>query len=359
MKITLFNADLTTPIEDIELTSIVQNLRFSTKIPGGFNKCSFSLRADLPEAYEWVKGKYNYRLVITDLGKVLFEGRVEEPEFGTGHVGAVCYGYYANLADIPYQTAFNAFASVTIKAALTAVCPQINADQSKIAATDTVIDDDNQKLLDLYPQQLFDKLLAGSDSTFGVWDFAIWEDRIPYLTKRDVTTPKWIVDLADFTNYRFRYRLVTMWNKAYTVYTVAGVINRTAQADKPASQAKYGITREYVVPNIGEQLAATAQNYRDGAIEHSDEIWPTALNTVLGSRVYDANGVEHPSSHVRAGDVIRIRDLIPTTSNLSDIDQDRFQTFYILETSYDDQLRRNTLILDNQDIKLTKKLGKR
>lgn len=352
MEIKLYEKDPTTSVLVDNLTTKVQGLKFSTRLSGGFHTCSFRLKADLPEAWDWITKFVFYRVKITDLTKTLWEGRIEDIELTAGHAGATAYGYYANLTDVPYKTAYNAVASVVIKAVLTANCVQISSDQSNIDATDTTITSAaDSSYLDIYPIELFEKLLDFSDSTSGKWYFAIWEDRIPYLKKRDDTSLDWQVNLGDLARFRLKHRGGDMWNSVYAVYEDGGLA-RTADAEDTNSQAKYDLTREYVIPDLGTVAATAAQNARDGWLEDHKDIFPKLEEITLGDTVYDTNGVPFPSSWVRAGEVIRIRDLVPVTSDLDAVARDALRTFFIVETNYDADRRQNRIVVDTESTDL-------
>lgn len=352
IEVKLYDRDLTTPVLVDNLTEKVQGLEFSTRLPGGFHICSFKLKADLPKAWTWISQYAFYRIVITDGKKTLFEGRLEDIELGAGNAGATAYGYFANLTDYPYRTAYNAVASVVIKAVLTAACTQISADQTHIDATDvTITSGADASYLDIYPNQIVDKLTAFSDSTKGQWDFAIWEDRIAYLTKRAVSSVNWGVNLGDLASFKLKHRAGDMWNSVYAVYD-AGGLARTADADDTASQAKYGLTRQYVVPNLGTVAAAAAQGNRDGWLESHKDIWPKLEDITLGPTVFDSNGVPFPSSWVRAGEVIRIKDLVPATGQLDTVTRDALRTFFIVETNYNADTGENSLVVETESADL-------
>ena len=348
MEIKLYDRDLTMVTLIDDLTAKIQGLKFSTRLSGGFHTCTFRIKADLPEAWEWISNFVFYRLKITDIKKTLWEGRIEDIELTAGHAGATAYGYYANLTDVPYATAYNDVASVVIKAVLTANCVQISADQSNIDATDTTITSAaDSGYLDIYPNELFEKLLAFSDSTNSKWYFAIWEDRIPYLKKRDVTNLNWVVNLGDLARFRLKHRGGDLWNSVYAVYDDEGIA-RTADAEDITSQSKYNLTREYVIPDLGTVTAAAVQAARDGWLEDHKDIFPKLEEITLGDTIYDTNGIPYPSSWVRAGEVIRIRDLVPVTSDLDAIARDALRTFFIVETNYDADRKQNKIVIDTE-----------
>ena len=356
MEIKLYDRNLAAPTFMDDLTDKVQGLRFSTRLHGGFHTCSFTLKVDLPQAWEYLTDKVYYRLVITDNAKTLWEGRLEDIGLSAGRVEVTAYGYYANLSDFPYRTAYNAFASVVIKAVLTAACTQINADQSNIDATDVAITSGaGAEYLDIYPQELVEKLLIFSDTTSLKWYFAIWEDRIPWLKARDVTALDWRVNLYDFTGFKLKYRPSDLWNSCYALY--GGL--RTADADDTDSQNKYDLKRQYVVPDLGTVTAAAAQSARDGWLADHKELWPKLTDMVLGGYTYDTNGRKYNSSWIRAGDVLRVVDLVPASVDASTVTRDALRTYFIVETDYDADSNTMLVVPDTEFTGLTAELARK
>ncbi len=352
MEIKLYPVDPTSTTLEDDLTFQWQNLQFSTKLPGGFSICSFQLKADLPAAWDWLSTKGFHRLVISDGNKTLWEGRIEEPRLSSGCAGVTAYGYWASMTDNPYNTAYNANMDVIFKAVLTASCPQISSDQSHITATGgpAITSAANSSYLDISAQSLVLKLLDFSDTTLNAkWYFAVWESRIPYLFTRSVTSVDWLVSLEDLAQFKLQHRYGLLYNSVYAIYTAAGVLSRTAVANDTTSQTKYGVTRQYAIPNLGEVAAATAQSSRDAFLANNKTVYPNLPTIVLGDRVFDTKGVKYPSSWVRAGDVIRIKNLIPATGDLSTVAQNALNTFYIIETNYDATQGQNQLIVDTQN----------
>jgi len=355
MEIKLYDRNLSSPILIDEMTNKVQGLRFSTHLHGGFWVCSFRLKADLPKAWEWITDKAFYRLVITDKSDVLWEGRIEDIGLSQGAVEVTAYGYYANLGDIPYKTAYNDNFDVVVKAVLTANCPQISDDQSNITATGgpAITSAAKESYLDIYPKDIVEKLSQFSDSTYhGRWYFAIWEDRVPYLFRRAASSIDWLVTLADFNQFKLKHQGANLWNSCYAAYKSGGTLARTADADDASSQEKYNLKRQYVIPDLGEVAAATAQSARDYWLEENKELYPSLENMALGGTAYDANGQRKSSALVRAGDVIRIRDLVPASVDAGSVQRDRFRTFYIVETEYDMDNAELRIVPDTEKMSL-------
>lgn len=352
MEVKLYNRDLASPTLVADITERIQGLKFSTRLNGGYHICTFSIKEDIGFAWQRVTSRPFYRLLITDRYQTLWEGRLEDFEINQGRVKVTAYGYYANLSDVPYATAYNDTATNVLKAALTAACTQISSDQTNMAATGISIPSTaGEDYLDITPQELVEKLLAFSDATNSKWYFAIWENRVPWLIKRSTATIHWMVSLraGDFAQFRLQHRAADLYNSAYAVYTNGGVVTRTANADNAESQSKYGLTRRAVVPNLGEVAAATAQSARDGYLADHKDIWPRVTNWVLGSKVGDGSGKLWPTAYVRAGQTIRIRDLIPASAQLDATTRDAMSTFYIVETSYDADRAELTVVPDSDN----------
>ena len=361
IDIKIYDKDLSSPTLVDVITQKVQGLKFTTKLNGGFYICSFRLLADIPAAWEWITKRVFYRLLITDGPQTLWEGRLEDLTLTEGGVSVVAYGYYANLSDIPYKTAFNATADTVIKAVLTANCAQISSDQSNIDGTGGPAIDSNADpgYLDVYPKEIVEKLLAFSDTTDNAkWYFAIWEDRIPYMFARSLSTLKWRVDLKDFAMFLLKHRGAALWNAVYSVYTSAGSLTRTSTSTDADSVAKYGLTRTKVISQLGSVSAAAAQSRRTGWLNDHKEVFPRLENMKLGTTVYDANGVPTPSSWVRAGDVLRVRDLVPATGDVDTITRDALRTYYLVKTTYDMDAGTMRIVPDTEPSGLAEVLGR-
>ena len=350
LQVALYDNDLATPTFVEDLTERVEGLRFSTGLHGGFKTCTFSMHALIGEQWEWATHRMNYRLVIRDKTSTVWEGRVEEPKLHVlaDRLDVVCYGYWASLTDQPYHTAYNANADVIIKAALTAAAPDISADQTHIDATDIAITSAaDAGYLDISVQALVKKLLAFSDSTSSKWYFAIWEDRIPYLFSRSVSSLDLSATLEDLAgDPALGYKLGDLWNSCYALYSIAGVLNRTADADDTTSQTRYGVKRQYVVPQLGDVVVASANAQRDIWLAEHKDVWPRQTSLMFGSYIRDNDGALHASCRVRAGEVLRITDLIPVSVNISTVVRDALSTFYVVETDYNADARVLRIIPD-------------
>ena len=109
IQVALYDRDLVNPTFVEDLTERVEGLRFGTSLHGGFKSCSFRLKADIFEQWEWITNRLNYRLVLTEKSETVWEGRVEEPKlhFLSNRLDVTSYGYWASLTDQPHHTAYN------------------------------------------------------------------------------------------------------------------------------------------------------------------------------------------------------------------------------------------------------------
>ncbi len=360
LEIKLYTNEVTNNELDRNLTGIVQNLRFGTKLNGGFTTCNFQLRTNLMQGWDYLTRRMFYRLVIYDVNKIVWEGRIQDVSLTIGSVDITVYGYYASLNDGTYNTAYNNNADVVIKAILTDQCPKISSDQSHIQATGgpAITSAGDESYLDKSPRELIEKLASFGDMSGNTWFFAIWENRTPYFFKKDTTGTKWYVRLQDFARFKLTHRGSNLWNKVYAAYTSGGILTRTADASDATSQTRFGVTRYYAIPNLGEVSADAATAKRDTWLADHKDIYPNMDDIALGDFVEDINGTKFPSSYVRAGDILIIRNLVPITSSLGSVVRDALRTFYIMETNYVAERGENRLVLERESSRLDALLGR-
>jgi hypothetical protein len=86
-------------------TGRLSNLRFSTKNPGGFSECSFSLNVSYTEAFD-IYGNYHHNYIRLEGGggDIAWQGRIHEITPEPGQVSIVAYGMWSNAFDTIYDT---------------------------------------------------------------------------------------------------------------------------------------------------------------------------------------------------------------------------------------------------------------
>ena len=233
IQIQLFDNDLSSPSFVEDLTSTAHGLTFTTKLPGGFGIARFQIPESLARAWDRLNEQVFFRVVIRDGLKIVFEGRIEDIGLTAGLTKLTVFGYYVNLTDVPYTSADNQVWSTTVSDILD-TCLQISADRSNVAAVGITVDlGGADEYLDIYPKELISKLLEFGDGSAPAYDLAIWEDRVPFITARSVSTVDYLARIQELspdslTEFELKHRASNIWNSAYAVYDVGGVLNKYA-----------------------------------------------------------------------------------------------------------------------------------
>jgi hypothetical protein len=358
LRVLLFDNNLSSPTLLDDLTSRVENLRFATALHGGFKFATFSLAASLPEAWEYLaeagktSGRHFSRLLISEEKRTIWEGRITDVRFAYsgGEIGLriTAQGYWGSLRDQFYSdddgsrtdwTSGSHTADDIIKEMLTEECPSINSDQSNIDANSRDIAGINLSAR-AYPQDIIiTKLAPISDSDNSMWFFSVWEDRIPYWKPRSIAILDYRIRLADTSNLELNQSGIEMRNAIIPLReNTDGTFTEGTTVTNATSIAFY--TRREMLFQL--PIGSTANTQADAATTMAEERgYPVqAQNFNISGHVYQAlsgavgsNFNEVPKWRVRAGETIRIDDLVPQT--IATPAFDRLRTFHIRETIYD------------------------
>jgi len=349
LQVRLFDNDLSSPTLIEDLTDKVEGLQFSTALNGGFHSCTFTLATDLGYAWNYLsrEGKRGYhfnRITVHEDKILIWEGRIVDIELNIlaarHNLKVTAHGYWGSMKDQFYTDSGGTDWSSgsghqmhdIIKEVLDDECPDINSDQ-------TNIDDSSRDLAGIdfttkeYPQDIVNKLTDLSDSDGSTWFFAIWEDRKPYFFKRAVTQVDYYVWLEDLSDLRLQQSAVQLRN---AILPFVGTTEGTTQTDA-TSLALYPRRELKLSLNTGSNANTQADAAAASAVEKSLPRQQQSFS--IDGRVYsalagDSGGrlQEVPLWRVRAGEVIRIQDLVPNSAATPALDDVR--TFYIMETDY-------------------------
>jgi len=324
-----------------------KTLSFSTKLPGGFFECSLLFPCDRVTAFDWYDTYLNYRLTVMEADMQVWDGRIEDLQIADDGIKVTARGYWQNSFDVPYNINYEAYTVKDIvKAVLTAACSQISSDQSNIGdpgMTITIGYQDN-----MYPGNIIEDLGKLGDAGGTPWHIAIWDDKIPYYAARG-TAVTWKTNIRDVNNGGAlpSRSLNEIWNEVGADYQIAGARQATGLAVNAASKTKYGLTRAKYI-SAGSATENVAIAIRDTyLLDHADS--PQQGNLRINNVRSVATGNENtptPLWRVRAGDILRMNDLIPAASSASD-SMDGLRIFHILETSYDYESNQLTITPDN------------
>lgn len=359
LRVLLFDGDLASPSLLDDLTNRVEGLKFSTGLHGGFLKCNFTMALSIADSWLYVAenakvaGRHFCRIVIYEEKTVIWEGRImditlslQSVFMGGGFSGVkiTALGYWSSLKDQFYsdddgsRTDWTSGSHTTddiIKEILTEECPSINSDQSNITANSRDVAGINLSTRE-YPQDIIVKKLAPlSDSDNAIWKFAIWENRIPYWSARNINTLHYHIRLEDTAGIQLKQSAMELRN-AITP-SVAGTEGTTV-AD--ATSLALGYPRREFLYDLPTGANANTQGDASTmmATERSNPV-QTQSFTVKG-HVYDVESgsaggriIEVPKWRMRAGQNMRINDLVPATITSPTLD--RLRTFHIMATEYD------------------------
>jgi len=371
LQIRLFDNNLASPTLIDDLTDRVANLTFSTALNGGFKVCSFALPTTIGEAWLWLhrEGKRGYhfsRITIHEDQTLIWEGRVMEVELqvqageqslritATGYWGACRDRFYTATGNTNWASGSHTIDDI-IKEMLTEECPDINSDQTNITATSRDVVG-----LDLtvkeYPQTRINELTALSDSDGSMWFFAIWDSRTPYLTKRDASAVDWYVWMEDLGNLNLRQSAMELRNAVLPFISTTEGTNQTDTTSLllyPRREVKFTVPTG---TNANTQADAASAQATDRGFPRQSQ----AFN--ISGRIYRTTGEsggrleEAQKWRVRAGDVVRIQDLVPVSASTPSLDDVR--TFFVMETNYTASNDTLSLQPDRRSRRLTNILPK-
>ena len=369
LTVRLYPKDVALTTLEADITADVFNLRFTTQLNGGYGECTFHYAGGSDKAWQWYDRFARWKRVqvrepaweVNGLGyrpAYVWEGQVEDVELILGGVNVTALGYWAtawydphmDLAaapPAPYTYNANETAEDIIKDVLTRSCPLIAADQTHVDDPGLVIATAADPLSwgDTYPGDIVLEIARHGDAANDHrWWFAVWEDRIPWFKEEAVSAVTWNARLSDFAPMGFSLRKGPrdFASQVYALYLAAGVLTRTnlaSDADVEGDQRQ----KTYVVSNLGEVDSGVATQRRDTELAWRKSIHPQGRFTLDGL-VYDAYWNPRPLWRVRAGDVIRIADLVPDSAGLSAVTLDRLRTFFVRRTQYD--FDHHTLTID-------------
>lgn len=366
----LYDANLSTPTLLEDLTERVQGLRFSTALHGGFRQCDLFLEASLSEAWEWLhqggrKGRHFSRLTVHEGQTLVWEGRVVAATLrASGQargVGVTALGYWSACRDRYYAAGAGGATDWTaggphtaddiIKEMLTQQCPDIASDQSGIEANSRDLAGIDLSAPE-YPQvNIVDRLGSLSDSDGSVWHFAVWNDRKPYWSARSAAAVDWYVWLRDTRDLTLQQDASQLRN------AITPVVGGTAGTEQEDADSLAIYPRRELRIDLPDGANANTQADAASAAAAERSVPRQSQSFRVSGRLYLATGGQlaaTPKWRVRAGDVVRVQDLVPDTAPTPELDG--LRTFFVLGTEYDADSDVLTIQPDTFDRRLARLL---
>lgn len=347
LNIVLYDNSLSSPTKLEDITHRIERLGLTWQRPGGCGTAKWHISMSRSEAVVWQFSFITNRVVVYSGQTVIWEGRLEDIGLTDTGVELGAYGYWSACNDQIYHdysidsgstdwsTGGPHLTSTVIKEMLTDKCPDISTDQSNI-------DDPDVDLvgLELRDDETPAKIIAGklsltSDTGNPFFFFISRDGRIPFYKERNPSSVDWMAERAYIVPGRnsFKRSWKDVINRAYGRYLAGGTRTRTATSNDTDSQDQFPI-KERPIKLDYEVSAAGALAARDLALVQRAKPLQQA-SFVLQGFIRDKNADERPLWDVDAGDVIRIRDLLPASEGINTVSLNRQNTFWIRELRYD------------------------
>lgn len=324
-------------------------LSFSTALHGGFKLCRLTVPMPLERIWlyferENLPGRHFAHIEILEEQTVVWEGRIMsvgfDPSGGNLALNIEAAGYWSSCRDQFYDSADSSNTDWTsgthsvdeiIKELLTKECPDISSDQTNI--DDSTLNVGGIDLTDRdYPQNIIvSKLPMTSDGT-DQWHFAVWEGRVPYFKQRVATTLHWTTFTSELGSGS------SLNQSAYELRnSILPVKDGTEGTAGVLSDRRTGVPlREYKLTIQKGTPTAAENEERDRALAEKQSPQQSQRFQITG-RVWSTKDsgafIGRPLWRVRAGEVLRIADLVPYS--LTTPEFDALRTFFINETQYD------------------------
>ena len=260
-------------------------------------------------------------------------------------VEMTAFGYWNSMRDQYYdpddagntnwQTGGPWVVSDVIKEMLTKECPDING-TAGVAANSRNISGINLTARSFPMDNIVDRLAPLSDTNLTPWYLGIWESRKPTWAARAVSQVDWYVWLRDIRSLSLRQQAEHLRNYVLPVVGTAegtGTLNADSTANYPRREIMINLPLGVsgTVANDARDMALTERNLprQDEEFTIDGHVYSTAASGLVASGAM----VERPKWWVRAGQVLRIQDLVPASAATPSLDD--LRTFYLLETQYD------------------------
>lgn len=364
--------DAAKTVEPDILTDDLDGLVYSSAYHGGFRDATITVGRRYEDAWDYlsvenrVRGRFFYHVEVRRGRVLLWEGLVRvidaHPNQAAGWT-LHCSGYWWAMRNELYDdqdgggiTDWEAAGSGTwkdiIAEMLTEKCPLISSDQSNLTTPDVnAFGTQGLHTRDYPAVHILDRaqmtMADGTPLYFGVWD-----DQKAHLVQRSTSKVHWTTLRTELGAGSSLRQDATYWRNS--VLPIVGTTEGTASA---ASRATGVPLREMQFTTPAGTPTATANAERDRILADRDKPQQTA-QFVISGRFWDGNGRLAQKEDVRAGQIIRIPDLVPSSYVQDQVTQDNLTTFYIIEARYDANSDVLTVVPDRPQDRVTSVLAR-
>lgn len=332
MYVQILNYDGTRVLNEIR---DFEGLKTETVMPGGFSVASFTAKRPVKQYWSDLIPYNIVKIGESDLS--VWEGYIDQPvkTLAPDKIDVQCLGWSSRLKDMGTEVDINvgpglydvSFFINTVIGADTDCGLTIGS----VETTGTDYAFPNGHVFTFAPYTSYQDALDQMNQPNN-WDYAVWENRALSWNPPSPTVD-WHVLTSDCTDLSITPNTEAFCNYVVVYYTPDGSTYLSEVRQDTASQDNYGrvVKRKLDVP--GWCFAAqTAKDIGDAYLAETSTLKVQAEFTT--QRVYDIRGAEHHLSEVRAGDVVRLPDWLPTEEVLGSISN--IGTFPIKSTDYQD-----------------------
>jgi hypothetical protein len=323
-----------------------QGLTMTTISPGGCGELRFSYETR-PPYLGLIDLVENDRVEVFDSQGLIWRGRLEvrRPKiaYGSGIWQITALGYAASLRDRVYHGVTFWNAGTAIETIFTdvrnALCPDISTSNALITATGRTLNGSSRDVNGQGAQEIYEQARIIGNSAYQTLYWHVWEGPPGIANKAELelvgrpSTPAYHIGLVQGAEVDLEWNLSNLYNRILIKW---GTGTDHTQVDHLDSQAArplgYGVVRtKYIVSDLINNFT-DAQNaggsilnetYRVRAMAHAIRIPGTAL-------IEDAAGSRVPPWRVRAGGIVRIRELKAGGIAIQDYD------FLVAQTTWDE-----------------------
>jgi hypothetical protein len=141
------------------------------------------------------------------------------------------------------------------------------------------------------------------------WNWGVWENRVMSFAAK-FTTPTWLAKTSDCSDLKISPNPENFANRIVCSYTLPGGFPADLTVNDVPSQTEYGriVTKLLSLP--GEMTTPGATSIAGVCLTESKDLKVSGEFTT--SKIYDIYGTEHHLGEVKAGEVVRITDWLPT-----------------------------------------------
>jgi hypothetical protein len=352
-----------------DLTDAYNQLQFSTALHGGFSRLSMVVPMPIERIWLYLErenlpGRHFAHIEVLEEQYVAWEGRIMvvgfDPSGASLSLRIEASGYWGSCRDQLYDptdaghtdwtSGSNHFANEIIAEMLTSKCPDISTDQTALDSPGLDLAGIDLTARD-YPQNVIvAKIPMTSDGT-DQWFFAVWENRKPYLKQRISTTLHWTTYMSELGQGSMLSQ--DAYQLRNNILPVKDGVEGTAAADDGRRST---VPLRDLALTIQKGVPTAAMNEeRDRALAEKKQPQQSQRFVVTG-RVWSTKdeGIFQgtPLWRVRAGEVMRINDLVP--ASVATPTFDALRTFYINETTYDAVSNKLTVVPDRPPNDMTR-----